>query len=131
MTNILAATIVLTVYQLLWSLLFIVPGIIKYFSYAFTYFILRDEPELSVRESITKSRDLMREQKWDAFKLILPFIPIYVIGLTLFYRFDSVLLAASSLLVATALIRPFVVSRFAIMYEDARQAYDEQWNRSA
>ncbi|WP_240190058.1 hypothetical protein [Bacillus sp. P14.5] len=61
----------------------------------------------------------------------MPFIPIYVIGLTLFYRFDSVLLAASSLLVATALIRPFVVSRFAIMYEDARQAYDEQWNRSA
>lgn len=127
----LAATIVLTVFQLLWSLLFIVPGIIKYFSYAFTYFILRDEPELSVRESITKSRDLMRGQKWDAFKLILPFIPVYVIGLTLFYRFDSVLLAASSLLVATALIRPFVVSRFAVMYEDARRAYDEQWNRSA
>ncbi|MCT4777697.1 DUF975 family protein [Exiguobacterium aquaticum] len=125
------ATIVVTVYQLLWTLLFLVPGIIKYFSYAFTFFILRDEPNLSIRESITKSRDLMRGRKGEAFKLILPFIPVYVLGLTLFFYFNTVFLAALSLFVATALIRPFIVSRFAVMYEDARHEYDEQWNRSA
>ncbi len=122
-----AATILLTVLQLLWTLLFLVPGIVKYFSYAFTYFILHDEPELSVRAAITKSRDLMRGQKWEAFKLILPVVPVYLIGLTLFFRFDSVLFAALSLLIATALIRPLVVSRFAVMYEDARREYDAQW----
>ncbi len=122
-----AATILLTVLQLLWTLLFLVPGIVKYFSYAFTYFILHDEPELSVRAAITKSRDLMRGQKWEAFKLILPVVPVYLIGVTLFFRFDSVLFAALSLLIATALIRPLVVSRFAVMYEDARREYDEQW----
>lgn len=122
-----AATILLTVLQLLWTLLFLVPGIVKYFSYAFTYFILHDEPELSVRAAITKSRDLMRGRKGKAFKLILPFIPVYVLGLTLFFYFNAVFLAALSLFVATGLIRPFIVSRFAVMYEDARREYDAQW----
>lgn len=125
------AVILLAIFQTLWTLLFIVPGIMKFFSYAFTYFILRDEPELSVREAITKSRTLMHGQKWDAFKLILPFIPIYLIGFTLFMVVNSVLLAALSLSIATILIRPFVVARFAVMYEDSRRAYDEQWNKPA
>jgi uncharacterized membrane protein len=125
------AVILLAILQTLWTLLFIVPGIMKFFSYAFTFFILRDEPELSVREAITKSRTLMHGQKWDAFKLILPFIPIYLIGFTLFMVVNSVLLAALSLSIATILIRPFVVARFAVMYEDSRRAYDEQWNKPA
>ncbi|WP_251129992.1 DUF975 family protein [Exiguobacterium sp. s57] len=125
------AVILLAIFQTLWTLLFIVPGIMKYFSYAFTYFILRDEPELSVMDSITKSRTLMRGQKWEAFKLILPFIPIYVTGFTLFVVVDSVLLSALSLSIATILVRPFVVARFAVMYEDSRRAYDEQWNKPA
>ncbi|WP_034770787.1 DUF975 family protein [Exiguobacterium marinum] len=114
------AVILLAIFQTLWTLLFIVPGIMKYFSYAFTYFILRDEPEMSVMDSITKSRALMNGQKWEAFKLILPFIPIYVTGFTLFVVVDSVLLSALSLSIATILVRPFVVARFAVMYEDTR-----------
>ncbi|WP_074035380.1 DUF975 family protein [Exiguobacterium profundum] len=125
------AVILLAIFQTLWTLLFIVPGIVKFFSYAFTYFILRDEPSLSVRESITKSRALMHGRKWEAFKLILPFIPIYLIGFTLFMVVNSVLLAALSLSIATILIRPFVVARFAVMYEDTRRVYDEQWNEPA
>ncbi len=123
--------ILLAIFQTLWTLLFIVPGIVKFFSYAFTYFILRDEPSLSVRESITKSRALMHGRKWEAFKLILPFIPIYLIGFTLFMDVNSVILAALSLSKATILIRPFVVARFAVMYEDTRRVYDEQWNKPA
>jgi uncharacterized membrane protein len=125
------AVILLAIFQTLWTLLFIVPGIVKFFSYAFTYFILRDEPSLSVRESITKSRALMHGRKWEAFKLILPFIPIYLIGFTLFMVVNSILLAALSLSIATILIRPFVVARFAVMYEDTRRMYDEQWNKPA
>ncbi|WP_214780096.1 DUF975 family protein [Exiguobacterium sp. s22] len=125
------AVILLAIFQTLWTLLFIIPGIVKFFSYAFTYFILRDEPELSVRESITKSRALMHGRKWEAFKLILPFIPIYLIGFTLFMVVNSILLAALSLSIATILIRPFVVARFAVMYEDTRRVYDEQWNKPA
>ncbi|TCI26348.1 DUF975 family protein [Exiguobacterium sp. SH3S2] len=127
----LLATLLIMLFQVLWTLLLVVPGIVKYFSYAFTYFILRDEPDLSITEAITKSRDLMRGQKWDAFKLILPFIPMYLVGWIFYIRLDLVVLGSWIFLVATSLIRPFIISRFAIMYEDARRAYDEQWNRSA
>ncbi|TCI48638.1 MULTISPECIES: DUF975 family protein [unclassified Exiguobacterium] len=127
----LLATLLVMLFQVLWTLLLVVPGIVKYFSYAFTYFILRDEPELSITEAITKSRDLMRGQKWDAFKLILPFIPMYLVGWIFYIQLELVVLGSWIFLVATSLIRPFIVSRFAVMYEDARRAYDEQWNRSA
>ncbi|TCI76221.1 DUF975 family protein [Exiguobacterium sp. SH0S1] len=127
----LLATLLVMLFQVLWTLLLVVPGIVKYFSYAFTYFILRDEPELSALEAITKSRNLMDGRKWDAFKLILPMIPMFLIGLTLYIQLDLPILASWSLLLATALIRPLVVSRFAVLYEEARQEYDEQWNRSA
>ncbi|UTT43094.1 DUF975 family protein [Exiguobacterium aurantiacum] len=127
----LLATILVILFQVLWTLLLVVPGIIKYFSYAFTYFILRDEPELSATEAITKSRTMMRGRKWDAFKLILPFVPMYLVGLTFYIQLDLVILGSWIFLVALALIRPFIVSRFAVMYEDARIEYDEQWDRSA
>lgn len=127
----LLATLLVMLFQILWTLLLVVPGIVKYFSYAFTYFILRDEPELSVTEAITKSRTMMRGQKWDAFKLILPFVPMYLVGWIFYMQLDLVILGSWIFLVALALIRPFVVSRFAVMYEDARRAYDEQWKRSA
>ncbi|WP_254281705.1 DUF975 family protein [Exiguobacterium aurantiacum] len=127
----LLATLLVMLFQVLWTLLLVVPGIVKYFSYAFTYFILRDEPDLSITEAITKSRDLMRGQKWDAFKLILPFIPMYLVGWIFYIQLELVVLGSWIFLVATSLIRPFIVSRFAVMYEDARRAYDEQWNRSA
>ncbi|MBR3321021.1 MAG: DUF975 family protein, partial [Exiguobacterium sp.] len=125
------AVILLAIFQTLWTLLFIVPGIMKFFSYAFTYFILRDEPALSVRESITKSRALMHGQKWEAFKLILPMIPVFLTGFTLSLVFKLPILSSWSLLVATSLVRPLVVARFAVMYEDTRRVYDEQWNKPA
>lgn len=127
----LLATLLVMLFQVLWSLLLLVPGIVKYFSYAFTFFILRDEPELSITEAITKSRTLMRGRKWEAFKLMLPFIPLFLVGLTFYISIESVILGSMIYLVSIALIRPFIISRFAVMYEDARHEYDEQWNRSA
>lgn len=38
--------IVVNIYLFLWFLLFIIPGIIKSFSYAMTYFIINDHPEI-------------------------------------------------------------------------------------
>lgn len=127
----LLAPLLVMLFQVLWSFLLLVPGIVKYFSYAFTFFILRDEPELSITEAITKSRTLMRGRKWEAFKLILPFIPMYLVGWIFFIQLDMMFLGSWIYLVALTLIRPFIVSRFAVMYEHARIEYDAQWNRSA
>lgn len=58
----------------LWSLLLIIPGIIKAFAYAMTPFILVDEPELSASEAIARSEQMMKGHKFDLFYLYLSFI---------------------------------------------------------
>ena len=61
-------------YTFLWSLLFIIPGIIKSYSYAMTPYILYEDPELSANEAITKSRKLMDGNKGRLFCLLFSFI---------------------------------------------------------
>ena len=46
-------------FLILWTLLFIVPGIVKAYSYRMVPFILRDNPELKPTEVITRSRQMM------------------------------------------------------------------------
>ena len=58
----------------LWTLLLIVPGIIKGFSYAMTPFILADHPELTAKQAIDRSMQLMDGHKWELFVLGLTFI---------------------------------------------------------
>lgn len=61
-------------YVFLWTLLFIIPGIVKSLSYAMTPFIMADHPELSASEAINRSKELMYGHKWDLFVLNLTFI---------------------------------------------------------
>ncbi|MBP1589663.1 MAG: DUF975 family protein [Kiritimatiellae bacterium] len=62
------------IFIFLWSLLLIIPGIIKAFSYAMTPYILLDHPEMGVNEAITESRRIMDGHKWELFCLHLSFI---------------------------------------------------------
>jgi uncharacterized membrane protein len=62
------------IYTFLWTLLLIIPGIIKGYAYSMTYFILIDHPELTVNQAITKSRQMMAGHKWQLFVLNLTFI---------------------------------------------------------
>lgn len=58
----------------LWTLLLIIPGIIKSLSYAMTPYILVDNPELTASEAIHRSRMMMKGHKFDLFYLYLSFI---------------------------------------------------------
>jgi len=58
----------------LWGLLFVIPGIIKNFSYAMTPFILEDHPELTAKEAIRRSMELMDGHKGELFMLGLTFL---------------------------------------------------------
>ena len=60
-----------TLYVSLWSLLLVVPGIVKAFSYAMSPFLLVDHPEMGAAESIDESRRLMDGNKWRLFVLCL------------------------------------------------------------
>ena len=61
-------------YILLWTLLFIIPGIIAAFSYSMIFYILADEPELTPSETLKKSKEMMDGYKMDFFLLNLSFI---------------------------------------------------------
>jgi len=61
-------------YVLLWSLLFIIPGVIKGFAYAMTPFILAENPNMSASQAIRLSEDLMDGHKADLFILDLSFL---------------------------------------------------------
>ena len=66
--------LLVSIFTVLWSLLFIIPGIIKLFSYAMTPYIIVDNPELTANEAIDRSRMMMRGHKFDLFWLYLGFI---------------------------------------------------------
>lgn len=62
------------VYVFLWSLLFIIPGIIASYRYAMAPYILRDNPGMPVSEAIRQSKEMMMGHKMDLFVLQLSFI---------------------------------------------------------
>ena len=70
------ALLLVQLFVLFWCLLFIIPGIIKMFSYAMTPFILADPEYDGIQpvDAITKSREMMNGHKMDLFILILSFI---------------------------------------------------------
>ncbi len=61
-------------FTFLWSLLLLIPGIIKSFSYMLAPYILVDNPDMKVCDAITESRRMMHGNKLDYFVTSLSFI---------------------------------------------------------
>ena len=61
-------------YIALWSLLLVIPGIVKTYSYAMTPYIMSEHPSLTANEAITESRRIMNGNKWRLFCLDFSFI---------------------------------------------------------
>lgn len=61
-------------YVFLWSLLFVIPGIVAGFSYAMTDYILAENPELTADEAITQSKEMMNGNRFRLFCLQFSFI---------------------------------------------------------
>lgn len=66
--------ILVTIKTFLWTLLFIVPGIIKSFEYAIIPYILADNSEITYKEAFAKAKEMMTGNKWRLFKLEFSFI---------------------------------------------------------
>lgn len=65
---------------MLWTLLFIVPGIIKTYEYRMVPYLLAENPDMSREEVFRRSRLLMDGQKLNAFILDLSFIGWHFLG---------------------------------------------------
>ena len=59
---------------LLWTLLFVIPGIVKMYQYYMVPYILTEHPDLEYRAALQMSRDMMEGNKWKTFVLGLSFI---------------------------------------------------------
>lgn len=63
----------------LWSILFIIPGIIKTYEYAIIPYILADDAEISPKDVFKKAKQMMKGNKWRLFKLEFSFIGWFVL----------------------------------------------------
>ncbi|WFA08763.1 DUF975 family protein [Tissierella sp. Yu-01] len=71
-------------YQFFWSLLLIIPGIVKAYEYKFVPYILTKEPHLTAKEAIEKSRFITEDEKWNMFVLDLSFLGWQLLGMLFF-----------------------------------------------
>ena len=67
-------SILVGIFSFLWTLLLIIPGIIKSLSYSQAFFLLRDHPEYTSLEAISESKRRMKGYKWKYFLMNLSFI---------------------------------------------------------
>lgn len=95
------------IYVLLWSLLLIVPGIIKTYSYAMTEFILKDNPEISGEKAICESMRMMQGHKMQLFLLDLSMIGWLILSLL-------------TLGIGLLFLYPYYYSAHAHFYEDLK-----------
>lgn len=105
--------ILMNVYTFLWSLLLIVPGIVKACSYAMTPFILRDEPEMKNNAAIEKSMAMMEGHKMQYFLLGLSFI-------------GWILLTCLTLGIGLLFLYPYIYTAYAAFYEDVKAEYEQK-----
>lgn len=96
-----------TLFTLLWSLLFIVPGIIKTYSYSMTLYIMIEDPNIGVMDAILKSREMMDGNKVDLFVLQLSFI-------------GWVLLTMLTLGIGTLWLTPYYYTTITAFYNDIK-----------
>lgn len=72
--NVVSVVFLQNLFIFLWSLLLIVPGIVKAYQYRMIPYLLAEDPNLSFSEAKRLSTEMMDGEKWDAFVLDLSFI---------------------------------------------------------
>lgn len=112
-TRVFCALFLVNLFTFLWTLLLIIPGIMKAFSYALTPYILLDEPELTARQAITRSCEIMQGRRWKLFCLSLSFIGWGILSLLTFG-------------IGFLWLVPYMNASIAAFYEDARAEYEAE-----
>ena len=112
--NVILVMFLRNLFTALWTLLLIVPGIVKGYSYRLVPYLLTEHPELRGTDVITMSRRLMSGHKWKAFVLDLSFLGWVIL---------SVLTAR---ILHVFWVGPYVQATDAELYRAITEAYDSQ-----
>lgn len=100
-------------YLILWTLLLIIPGIVKGYAYRFVPYILADNPNMKWDDAIALSNNMTDGEKWDMFVLDLSFIGWYLLGLI-------------ALVIGILFVHPYYNATYAELYMKLR---DDALNR--
>ena len=111
--RIFGTTLLMNVYIFLWTLLLIVPGIIKSISYSQTYYVLKDNPELKFNEAIERSMEMMEGHKMQYFLLMLSFI-------------GWIILIILTCGILSLWVTPYMNATFANYYEYVKEEYEKR-----
>lgn len=102
-----------TLYIVLWSLLLVVPGIIKAISYSQTIYILKDNPELKFNGAIERSMAMMEGHKMEAFLLGISFIGWLLLGVL-------------TLGIGMLWVTPYMSTAYAHFYDYVKEDYERR-----
>lgn len=89
---------------ILWSLLFIIPGIVAAYSYSMTYYILAENPGMKAVDAVNESRRLMRGYKWK------------IVGMQMWFIFLVIVLIIPTLGLALLWLGPYMNVALAQFY---------------
>lgn len=79
-SGIVSAMLLREVFTFLWTLLLIIPGIVKSYSYSMVPYILGNNPNIGARRAIELSKEMTYGHKFDMFVLDLSFLGWYLLG---------------------------------------------------
>lgn len=79
LANRIVLSVIKNLYIFLWSLLFIIPGIVKSYAYALAEFIAMENPEMSASDCLRLSQERMDGHKKELFLLDLSFIGWHIL----------------------------------------------------
>lgn len=99
-----------TILCALWAILLIVPGIIKGLAYSMYPYVLRDEPDLSVWQTLKKSEAIMKGYKGKLFLMYLSFVGWFILG-------------AFTFGILYIWLTPYIMTSTVKFYDDVRRAY--------
>lgn len=97
-----------SIFIFLWSLLFLIPGIIAAFSYAMAPYILYENPGMSASDAIAESKKMMAGNKWRLFCLNFSFIGWSI-------------LATFTLGIGYLWLNPYMEASYAAFYEELKR----------
>ena len=110
--NIVKVMFLKNLFVFLWSLLFVIPGVIKSYQLYFTEFILAENPGISYREAAEKSRSMTDGYKFNIFVMQLSFIPWLMLG-------------AVALVCGVVFVYPYIYESFELLYRYRKNPYHE------
>lgn len=78
--NIVKTMFIKDLFIFFWTLLLIVPGIIKSYEYYMVPYILSENPDMNYKDALRLSKEMMDGHKWDTFVLSLSFLGWILLG---------------------------------------------------